>query len=191
MFMPYSLADNCIYLQNCITDPDGLIEKIKNNSLMGSWQNCNPDSSDCFQTKLYHSKNNLYKKEIYFNKTDDLHFLYIINSIKMAFHFSSDLFCKPFNLKNNKSNSAVLYRQDISSIFDESFTKSKEYTAILFLNENLNSTPLIIITNGTKKEIVPRKGSMIVFSPNTEYNLGYFKDSDRYYSVYSFTSDII
>lgn len=191
MFIPDVFLNKSAYFQNCLTDVDGFLNKIKNNNLLNEWQNCNPESKDCFDIKLFHARNNLYSKEIYFENIKDVKKLYLLNSIKMAFWMSSDSFSQAFRLLNEKSYSAKLYRQDISSLFDNKPIKSENYTAILFLNENSNSTPTTVSDNGFKKEILPKKGSILIVSPGMDYEIGYFKDTDRYYATYNFKADII
>lgn len=191
MFTANVFLNKSAYFENCITDPDGFIEKIKTKDILDSWENCNPNSKDCFDVKLYHARNNLYSKNLIFENTNDLKKLYILNSIKMAFWLSSDSFSQAFGFKNNKNNTAKLYRQDVSSLFNNEFVKAKEYTAILFLNESSNSTPTTVFDNGIQKQIMPKKGSILLLSPDMYYDIGYFNDVDRYYVVYNFKADII
>lgn len=189
MFIPKVVLNKSAYFENCITDPIGFLEKIKKENFLNEWQNCNPDSKDCFDIKLYHSRNNLYKKELDLKTQNDLKKDYIINSIKMAFLMSSELYCKAFGLVYNKSNSATIYRQDSSSIFDEYLKKEDEYLAILFLNDGEFYSSSILQEGVLRQQINPKAGSVLIVDKNTFYNVGYLLNQDRYYCTYKFKSE--
>jgi len=191
MFIPVPVLEKSLYFQNCLTDATGFLDKIKDKNLLNNWENCNPDSKDCFDIKLNHERNNLYKKNIIFENEKDIKKLYLLNSFKMAFSLSIENFCKIFDLKYNLSNNFILYRQETSSIFDNKLIDVKDYTAILFLNQNLNSTPTVVYDNENYQNIFPMSGSVLILRPGIQYQIGNFMDSDRFYAVYNFKADII
>jgi len=193
MFIPNIILDKNVYFENCITDSNGFLEKIKKENFFKNFENCNPDSKDCFDIKLYHSRNNLYKQEIVFDsvKNDSKKELYILNSIKMAFGYTCKLYLEAFRLNMFKYQSAHIYRQDSSFIFDEFLKKTERYKSILFLSQGEYSVPFKISNGIQQVDVFPKPGSVIILSPGTYYNIGYLSNKDSYYCVYNFESDII
>lgn len=191
MFIPNIILDKNVYFENCITDSVGFIEKIKDRNFLNEIINCNPNSSDCFDVKLYHARNNLYKKEIYFKNIEDKKLLYLLNTLKMAVDYTANMYCNAFRLTNVKVDKVDLYRQDASTMFDEGMQKTESYTCILFLDYDKSLKPFKISNGSTEREIFPKAGSVIILSPEIYYNIGYFMDIDRHYCIYNFKADII
>lgn len=188
MFSPHLILNNCLYVENCITDPQGIIQKIEKEDFYGSWQNTNPNSTDCFDVKLNHAKNNLYYKKINLNNKNNKT-LYLYNSFKMAFDFTSNIYSKTFKVNVKNNSDFDIYKQICSPMFDKTEIDSSGLTMILFLNDTLQTTPTIIKQFDHFKEIIPTKGSMLILPSNSQYNIGYFLNEDRYYSL--ITSELI
>lgn len=191
MFIPSIILDKNVYFENCITDMDGFLEKAKKDIYIKNLENCNPESKDCFDVKIYHSRNNLYKKEINFNDFNNQKTLYLLNTIKMAFEYTSEMYFKAFQLHPAEKEKVLIYRQDSSSIFNEYFEKTNTYKSILFFNEEEYAIPFKVSNGVTERNLFPKKGSLVILSPGSYYNIGYFNNLDRYYSIYDFKSDII
>lgn len=191
MFIPSIILDKNVYFENCVTDTDGFLKKAKENILLDNLENCNPDSKDCFDIKLYHSKNNLYKKEINFNDFSDKKNLYLLNTIKMAFEYTAELYFKAFKINPVQKENVFLYRQDSCSLFDDYYIKTNSYKSILFLNEERHATPFKISNGIVERNLFPKAGSVVMLNPGSYYNIGYFENADRYYSMYNFKSDTI
>jgi hypothetical protein len=182
MFKLNVILKDALYIENCITDPLGIIDKLEKESKYGKWINTNPDSNDCFDVKLNHAKNNLYYKTINLDNVDNKK-LYVYNSLKMAFDFASDIYSKAFNLNLKNDLSLKVYKQSNSAIFDKQFIESSGLTIILFLNDTLDANPTKIKYFEQSQDIIPKKGSIIVIPPKYSYDIGYFLNENRYYSL--------
>lgn len=195
MFNGALLGNNGGYFTNCFTDVDGLIKKIKKNSVY-AWQSVVEKDNSCIDVKLNHSKNNLYVKKIDLNDklkySSDYKTLYIVNSFKMAIEHCVKEYAKKFNINVNFSKNIDIYRQTVSTVFDKSIVSDNHYTVIMFLNEDIEMQKMKVEVGESFIDILPMKSSLIILPPNTRYIMGYFNNSEQYYAMSSFyKSDII
>lgn len=191
MFQVSPIGPNSYIFYNSLTDPDGLIEKINNSENQLSWVNKGVAEDQCLDVKINHEKSNLYTKEIMFSGEQNEMSLYILNSLKMAFWSTSDLYCNAYSVNNNKSGQTTIFKQGVSSIFDDEPIKSDKFTAILFLNNSENYSETIVIDRDSTSQFATEKGSVLIIPPGAEYKIGHFNDKDRYYCVYNFSPAII
>ena len=191
MFQVSQVSPRSFIFNHSVTDPMGLIDKINYSDFLGSWSRVNQDSDQCFDVKINHEKNNIYYKHVDFLEVDNTKNLYILNSLKMAFWSTTDMYCKAYSLRNNRSMSASIYKQDVSYIFDDIPTESETFRAILFLNDSEKSSDFIVSESGFVGNISPKMGSVLIMPPGSSYKTGHFHEGARYYAVYDFTADII
>jgi len=191
MFGVSQLGPHSFIFNHSITDADGFVEKIKDSISNSQWLNVGVSQDQCMDVKANHEKSNRYFKQVTFDSPSNDLPLYISNSIKMAFWSTSDLYTNAFGLKNNKSSSSNLYRQEVSYIFDEGYEESEEFTAFLFLNESQASSETFVVEDGIKSQFAPKKGSVLIIPPGSLYKIGHFSEDDQYYAVYNFSADII
>lgn len=191
MFQVVPIGPGSCIFYNSLTDPDGLIEKINNSENQLSWVNKGVAEDQCLDVKINHEKSNLYTKDIMFNGEENKMSLYILNSLKMAFWSTSDLYCNAYSINNNKSSYATICKQGVSSIFDDKFIRSDKFTAILFLNNSKDFSETIVVDKSFTSQFATQKGSVLIISPGTEYKIGHFNDRDRYYCIYNFSPAII
>jgi hypothetical protein len=191
MFQVSQIGPNSYIFYNSLTDPDGLIEKINNSSTKSFWINVGVPEDQCLDVKLNHEKSNLDIKDLMFSGEQNEMSLYILNSIKMAFWSTSDLYCKAYSIGNIKSESAIICKQGVSSIFDDELIKSDKFTAILFLNNSEDCSDTVVVDADHTSQFATQKGSVLIIPPGAGYKIGHFNDKDRYYCIYSFSTDII
>ena len=191
MFQASSIGPNSYIFYNSLTDPDGLIEKINNSSRQLSWTNKGVPEDQCLDVKVNHEKSNLYTKDIMFNGEENEMSLYILNSLKMAFWSTSDLYCNAYSLSNNRSSYTTICKQGVSSIFDNELMRSDKFTAILFLNNSEDFSETIVVDGSSTSQFATQKGSVLIIPPGTAYKIGHFNDKDRYYCLYNFSPAII
>ena len=108
----------------------------------------------------------------------------------MAFDFTSNFYFKVLNVSDKTKKDFFLYRQDQSSIFDEDMEQVINYKAILFFNDSDFVSPFKITEGEVSREFFPSKGSLIILSPGSSFNMGYLTN-DRYYAICNFKADII
>jgi hypothetical protein len=191
MFGVSQLGPHSFIFSNSITDAEGLVEKIKDCLKVEQWINVGVSPDQCMDVKINHERSNRYIKDVSFHTLNNDLPLYISNSIKMAFWSTSDIYCNAYKVKNNKDYMSQMYKQEPSSIFDEAYQVSQDFTAILFLNESSDCSETIVIENGIKNQFTPKKGSVLIIPPGCSYKIGPFDKVDQYYCVYNFNSAII
>lgn len=191
MFGVSQLGLHSFIFSHSITDAEGLIEKIKDCVKGEEWINVGVGIDQCMDVKVNHERSNRYTKDVSFNISDNDLPLYISNSIKMAFWSTSGIYCDAYKINNNKSYLSQIYKQEVSSIFDEEYQVSQGFTSILFLNESDDCSQTFVIENNIQSQFIPKKGSVLIIPPGSLYKIGHFNEADQYYCVYNFNSDII
>lgn len=191
MFSGNPILNTGAYFWNCITDADGLIDKI---NLLNSypWKNVNENSNDCFDVKLNHARNNLYIKEINLldkNKFSDIKSLYVVNSLKMAAEYCAKQYGVVFNRNIKYGNNINIYKQEKSTMFDNINVSENKHKIIIFLNESINSTDIKINEHSQSISFKPSKSSLIMLSPEMSYEMNYLLDKDHYYATYYFEAE--